>query len=56
MTDYVILNKIYHFLIMKEAFEAGIITAESWKEIIAELIAPMIVGCKKGTNEEREDE
>lgn len=48
MMDYVILNKIYRFLVMKEAFEAGIITTESWKEIITELIAPIIEACKEG--------
>lgn len=37
-----IVNRIYRFIVMKEAFEAGLITSDTWKEIIEQLMTPMI--------------
>lgn len=48
----VIVNRIYRFIVMKEAFEAGLITADTWKEIIVQLMKPMI----KAYKEEADDE
>ena len=48
----VIVNRIYRFLVMKEAFEAGLITADTWKEIIEQLMMPMIKKYKEGADDE----
>lgn len=47
-----IANRIYRFIVMKEAFEAGLITAETWKEIVEQLMMPMIKAYKKGADDE----
>ena len=48
----VIVNRIYRFIVLKEAFEAGIITAETWKEIIEQLMIPLIKTYKKEVRDE----
>ena len=45
------VNRIYRFIVMKEAFEAGLITADTWKEIVEQLMTPMIKAWK-GTDDE----
>ena len=32
------IGNIYRFLVMKEAFEAGLITADTWKQILEQLM------------------
>lgn len=46
------IGKIYRFLVMKEAFEAGLITADTWKQILEQLMMPMIDAYKEGTKDE----
>lgn len=48
----VIVNRIYRFIVMKGAFEAGLITADTWKEIIEQLMMPMIKAYKEEVRDE----
>ena len=47
-----IVNRIYRFIVMKGAFEAGLITAETWKEVVEQLMMPMIDAYKEGAKDE----
>lgn len=46
------VNRIYRFIVMKEAFKAGLITADTWKEIIEQLMTPMIKAWNRRTDDE----
>ncbi len=44
------IGTIYRFLVMREAFEVGLITADTWKQILEQLMMPMIDAYKEGAN------
>lgn len=42
MMEYLTISKIYRFLVMREAHEVGLVSDETWKECVKEMMVPMI--------------
>lgn len=50
--EYLTISKIYRFLVMREAHEVGLVSDETWKDCVKELMAPMIEAYKEGADDE----